>query len=302
MMACWQVIMLINTIEQLLRRERALCSFFFKDSPALLPSEADTSFSGGALDSGKLHVFITASFCHASRSHFINNMIMLVVVAPQLEHQIGFVGILALYVISGAVGWMCTLYRLKTLCKEAWMWDTYKWQESLGASPSTYALAITAAYLLDPSHAVGPAVGVGVPIESADAMVSWFTTVLAVFLIPELCDGKIVFDPGQLLALLAMVMHTVFWAKTSIPTLTAINASAWLALYHFKTFSRTLYEHLKNGNTFQQADHTCHLGGSVVGLVAAMLAAGAEAPAAGHSPLVVGLSLLYLTVRVAFDI
>jgi membrane associated rhomboid family serine protease len=308
MIAAWQAILLINGVEQLLRRERAMCSLLnLQDAPGLLPSQVYTSFSGGAVDAGNYHVFVTASFCHASRSHFINNMIMLAAIGPQLEDRLGFVSFFVTYILAGVAGWLCTFLRVKALCTESWMWDTYKWQESVGASPSTYGLAIAAACLLDPSHAVGPAFGPGVSTEEASAAISWLTTVLAVFILPGLLGGnsfKVVFEPEQPLALLGLLLHIINYAyflapAAQIPFLSpvAINACSWLALYHFKTFSKSLYIFLLKTNQFQQADHASHFGGSVIGLGAAMLTSGT---AANCTP--IGVSLAYVTVRFIFDI
>jgi len=51
--------------------------------------EDDTNFSGDAIERGHWECFVTASFSHASRSHVVNNMIMLAAIGPQLEYRLG---------------------------------------------------------------------------------------------------------------------------------------------------------------------------------------------------------------------
>jgi hypothetical protein len=62
--------------------------------------------SGAQIEAGKLWVFITPSFDHANLPHIVNNMIMFVLCAPELEHQIGTAMMVVVYLSTGAAGWL----------------------------------------------------------------------------------------------------------------------------------------------------------------------------------------------------
>jgi hypothetical protein len=69
--------------------------------------------SGAQIEAGKLWVFITPSFDHANLPHIVNNMIMFVVCAPELEHQIGPAMMVVVYLSTGAAGWLLNYVLLK---------------------------------------------------------------------------------------------------------------------------------------------------------------------------------------------
>uniref|UniRef100_A0A7S2XZP1 Peptidase S54 rhomboid domain-containing protein n=1 Tax=Fibrocapsa japonica TaxID=94617 RepID=A0A7S2XZP1_9STRA len=303
-MGVWQAIIIVSAMEQLIRREKRLCTKVLGTNYCkLLPSSDDTSFSGDAVEKGNYLVFISASFCHASRSHCINNVIMIAAVGSQLENILGPTLLLILFITSGVMGWLFTYCRLKFF-SAADKWHFAKFQQGLGSSPCTYALAITAASILDPSVAVGPFLEDSSSEHSKYAVVSWISTVWAVFVAPNILSGKLheAFLLDLPLAFLGTVLCT-FYTKllasdSSWFNLTAVNAATWLVLYHFKTFSKSLHRRL-NGKSFQSSDHAAHFGGALSGLIAALLW---NDWGMLHSKIAVLLSMFYLLVRFIFDI
>jgi len=293
----------LTGLEQLLRREDGLwVAVGAKTSPCwLLPPEDDTNFSGDALERGHWYCYVTASLSHADRSHFVNNLIMLLAVGPQLEQRLGSMGFLLLFLAAGAVGWHATLWRLRTGLGEELYSIAAKFQQGLGASPSTYALAVTASLLLPSEAAVGPVCGAhGEAIEATDARRSWVSTVLAVYLLPTFTSTGGVYDKREegmcyvVLALMAMALHTALHGK-----LTAVNATAWMVLYHWKTFGRMAYKRLVRGHTMQSSDHATHFGGACVGLAAGVVIGG-SLPGPWVLASVMG-SITYLGLRAALD-
>ena len=134
--------------------------------------EDDVDFSGVSVEDGKWWVWISATFDHASTSHAVNNMVMLASFAPQLEdvlaravasaavdgsssgdvgagsRLVGALLLWALFVATGAAGWLLTLRLLKHRHRgEDWAFAA-RYQVSLGSSPATYGmlafLAVTA--------------------------------------------------------------------------------------------------------------------------------------------------------------
>lgn len=211
--------------------------------------------------------------------------------------------------MAGAVGWQITLWRLQRMLGEEMYTIAGKFQQGLGASPSTYGLAVTAALLLAPGVAVGPAFGAeGEPIETASAINSWGSTVIAVFLLPTATytrtasayrsEREIEYEKREdgmcylVLVSLAMALHTLLHGG-----LTALDATGWMVLYHWKPLGKTAYKQLVKGQTFQSSDHATHFGGACVGLVTGIVLGGGGMP----GPWVL-VSMVYLGVRAWFDV
>jgi membrane associated rhomboid family serine protease len=81
-------------------------------------------------------VVFTATFTHASRSHLIVNLTLLLAVSLQVEAEVGGVLLLVLYFSTGAAGWALTC--LNSYLRFAG--NGWEWISSCGASPSTYGL------------------------------------------------------------------------------------------------------------------------------------------------------------------
>ena len=146
---------------------------FVKRLRVSIPSwEDDIDFSGVSVEEGKWWVSITATFDHASTSHLVNNMVMLLSFAPQLEETLGAAAVTGggdsssdrsrilgallvwlLFALTGAAGWLLTLLRLKRQHRgEDWAFAA-RYQVSVGSSPATYGmLAFLAA--VNPEHCV----------------------------------------------------------------------------------------------------------------------------------------------------
>ena len=218
-MACTAALFGLNSLEQIVRREDWFWKALgFEKPPQLLGPADRTDFSGENIEEGRYQVFVTASFCHSSRWHYVNNMIMLGAIGPQLEAVVGPVALCAIYTGTGAAGWALTYlrnrYDITGISTEEFpadmRWECgMKFQSSNGSSPATYGLAVAAACLVAPSVAVGPIFGGAESIGSVNPWVSWGSTALGVFA-AEWMDAK---DKGDavlpvLKAAAALAIHS----------------------------------------------------------------------------------------------
>ena len=116
------------------------------------------SVVGGPFSEGlRPWVLVTALFHHASRSHIVNNMLMLLATGGELEAGIGSLPLLGVFIGAGVVGWLATLLYYKIVLAEAWAGGIAQMQPSVGSSPGTYGLAVFAAVVLPPDTGVGAA-------------------------------------------------------------------------------------------------------------------------------------------------
>jgi membrane associated rhomboid family serine protease len=318
----WQTILLINAAEQLLRREPGLSSLVgLSEAPRLLPDTEDSFFSGDALERySPWSPYLSASFCHMSRSHCVNNMIMLAAVGPQLEERLGPLPLIGLYCGCGAAGWALTNALTKRQCNnvdpEGGLWECAgKFQQSAGASPATYGLCTAAACLLRPELAVGPCASMDLSTACLSCSPSFLSTTAAVYILPRLCDhssslsekaASLLFTDLPCLCFGAWLANTTVGpgAAVSEPQSASVTAASFLTAYHVKTLSKTVVSQGRNllkSAGQGGADHPCHFAGAVVGLLAAVAILAVEQEELQHEK-AVGASLAYLALRLFTNI
>jgi len=303
----WHLLLLLNSVEHAFGREQ----WVFPDWIRRLlkehwPIDDQKFFSGHALENGNYLVLVTASFCHASRSHYVNNMIMLLVVGRQLEAAVGSAFVLLLYVLSGIAGWLLTYLRLKKIVCGPDSWVAGQFQQGVGSSPSTYALAVTTACVLGHTQAVGPLFPEGALVSEVHPLASWMSTIFAVNVFPNLSQLRFreVLFMDLPLTLLALLLHSDWvWLTTGTrwAAFHTVNSASWMILYHFKTSSNTLYRRIKHNRSMQSSDHAAHFGGALIGFAFAALHCW-EKTLAIENMAAVTLSLVFLFVRFNWDI
>lgn len=222
------------------------------------------SVVGGPFSEGRRPwVLITALFHHSGRTHVVNNMLMLLATGGELETLVSGPAVLCLFVLTGAAGWLCTLLYYRIVLPEAWAAGIAQMQPSVGASPATYGLAMFAMVRLPPS----------VPIGGALGMAPWGAASALLF-VPKFMGDE--FGLNITGAPLRRVLAAAL-AATLVSWLVVRPAMAWLGAHGvaefmcFYLFVCTLPPAIRKWWCGQPnvADHSCHLGGALAGLVLA---------------------------------
>lgn len=298
MMSAWSSILFVNAAEQLLRREPAIVALLPKSVTGSLPDVDDTAFSGDALERRGLLNFVTPSFSHFDRSHVVNNMIMFTAVSPALEQQIGPAALFFLYIGCGAAGWWFTkTITLRSCGAELWT-EAGKFQQSVGASPSTYGLCAAASLLLAGEAEIilpGQWAEQSAPVSGAVCSLSFLSTTAAVYLLPTLARHnwtlsqklrETVFTDIPLMLTSAAISNwccqssidepntnantsesafSFLCSSLTAPLRTPVTATTFLAAYHLKTFFHSRLPWRKRDSECSGADHLCHFGGTLFG-------------------------------------
>lgn len=192
----------------------------------------------------------TATFCHGSLSHAVNNMLMLCAFGPTLEAAIGPLAFTSCYLATGAGGWIARL-----------LWEVLQygelglWTLSLGSSPATYGMAFLAA--------------VAVPRTRLSMQVSPSIYWLTLLVLPEIMSrrrranttkGLVMQGLGLALGLPLASSLLSYWIPDVIYPL------MWLHLYLQKLCLMRSYDVLVLKRRFCGTDHASHLGGSILGV------------------------------------
>eukprot|EP01006_Ploeotia_vitrea_P020710 TRINITY_DN53006_c0_g1_i1.p1 TRINITY_DN53006_c0_g1~~TRINITY_DN53006_c0_g1_i1.p1 ORF type:complete len:271 (-),score=17.99 TRINITY_DN53006_c0_g1_i1:172-984(-) len=235
-------------------------------------------FEGSRLKTNGWFLLITPTFFHANMCHVTNNMLMLLGYTFYLEQQIGGPALWALYILTGAAGWLAM-----------YAWSRYQHGEigdfvpSTGSSPATYGLNALAALLC--WNCQPP------PTEA------WFWFVL-LWLLPFY-----VFVSRQTLP------GTLTWTVLSLATFGGVhwfgvelNAINWWWLYLLKTFIWRVREWLMDGRNWTTADNAAHLGGTVVGLFVGFLYLGSTVVDMPMQAVLLHVAcVVYLLARLLFN-
>lgn len=102
----WVTIIIANFLVMIYKH---LPSSIRKWPPRSVSWEDTIGFSGANLEDNCWWVLIIATLDHATAHHLVNNMAMLCMGGFELEEIIGFWGIIIVYFMTGAVGWLTTL-------------------------------------------------------------------------------------------------------------------------------------------------------------------------------------------------
>ena len=223
------------------------------------------SVVGGPFSEGlRPWVLVTALFHHASRSHIVNNMLMLLATGGELEAGIGSLPLLGVFIGAGVVGWLATLLYYKIVLAEAWAGGIAQMQPSVGSSPGTYGLAVFAAVVLPPDTGVGAALWLS----------PWAACALQLFAPKFVGDGfgvNVAKEPLLSRILPAAAASVAFGYFAMRPLLAQFGGCGPAEFFAFYLFAVTIPPAIRDWlkGTVSSADHPCHLGGALFALVLA---------------------------------
>ena len=255
---------------------------------------------GGPFSEGlRPWVLVTALFHHATRSHVVNNMLMLLATGAELESVLGAAGFLAAFICTGAAGWLCTLLYYRLVLSEAWAAGIAQMQPSVGSSPGTYGLAVIAAVRVDPDVTIGAALGVPDWVACA-----------AIFFIPKFFGDTFGCNVATaplltrvLPSVVGAVAASVFVGRPLVALLGGCGAVGYFLWYLFGVTIPSACFDWWRGRT-GAANHPCHLGGAALGLTIAL----ATDPSArwaswwlSRQGMLVAVCMCELSARVALD-
>lgn len=234
------------------------------------------AFSGCNLDDGKFWVLVSATFCHATFSHLVNNVLMLGIAAT-IEEYCGSLVVVILFISFGVSGWLFSYLSLRL---DPSVYEFMKFADTVGASPSTYGLCAFAAMYL-PSIPISAPLGIPswlalswltfLPLTRTSSSLSTIcikkcstfaesdTNTRALNLLALL--GDCVFVCGLSIMCAKPLLKIVFGPTNRIPSWT------WFSCY---IFSGTLTR-LVSGQRVNQSNEMSHLGGTFGALVVAGL-------------------------------
>ena len=220
---------------------------------------------GGPFSEGlRPWVLVTALFHHASRSHVVNNMLMLLATGGELEDGIGSLALLGVFIGSGVVGWLATMLHYKIVLAEAWAGGIAQMQPSVGSSPGTYGLAIFAALVLPSDTTVGAALW----------LPPWGACALQLFAPKFFGDGfgvNVAKEPLVSRILPAAAASVAFCYFVLRPLLAQFGGCGPAEFFSFYLFAVTVPPAIRDWlkGKVSSADHPCHLGGALFALALA---------------------------------
>lgn len=209
-------------------------------------------------------VLVTALFHHASRSHIVNNVLMLLATGGELEGSIGSLSLLGVFIGTGVVGWLATLLYYKIVLADAWAGGIAQMQPSVGSSPGTYGLAVFAAVVLPSDSGVGAALW----------LPSWAAFALQLFAPKFFGSGfgvNVAKEPLLSRILPAVAASVACGYFVLRPLLVYIGHCGPAEFFTFYLFGVTIPPAVRDwlNGTVSSADHPCHLGGALFALVLA---------------------------------
>lgn len=240
----------------------------------------------------KIHTLFTATFLHATRSHMINNMLMLYGIA-EFEANIGFFPFIILFLTCGAVGWLVSLSWRRWNFPDMWYQGIVQFQDSSGASPATYGVVIAASVAMG-NEPIGNAFGL-----------SPSTWVWLLLVLPKFCGNRFEVNlmtfPTEWTLNLIGISSTVLlicYASSELIVPGTLTADRWMTLYlcgnYLISFLNPKY--LRREKQFDVTDHASHFGGAIFGFCFGTWLSGSE----GLYRVEVWLCMLWLAFRVVF--
>jgi len=211
----------------------------------------------------KIHALFIATFMHYSRSHIINNMLMMYGIA-EFETKIGTLPFCILFVMCGAVGWLSSLGWRRLRFPEMWSAGYVQFTESAGASPATYGVAVAAATAMGDEP-------VGYTLGLSPATWVWLLLVL-----PKFCGDRyevnlLVYPTKWTLKALGAASTVILmcYASSEVIVPEPLAADRWMVLYLGMNYVISFLKPSYLRGEKQEADttdHTSHLGGALLGL------------------------------------
>jgi len=263
---------LVCTLLWIIKREKTT---LFSNLGLRVKSE-DLYFSGNSLFSNpmnvdmkdpprlKIHTLFTATFFHDSRSHIINNMLMLYGIA-EFETKLGVLVYLFLFVMCGVTGWLTSLFWRRWKMPIQWSEGIVQFQESVGSSPATYGVAIAAATILGDAP-VGHCFGLSPTV--------WVCLLLC---LPKFCGERyevnLLTSPSKwtlkALGAAVAVLFLCYMVNIVLPPVSMpLTADRWMVLYLVGNFALGYVQpsYIRGEQHPDQTDHASHCGGALLGL------------------------------------
>ena len=239
----------------------------------------------GLCREGKWWLLITATFGHLGRAHVVNNVLMLWVIAPPLEHDLGSVIFLGTFVLCGAAGWLCSQTFTRCAGHKLWSAGVAQFTTSNGSSPATYGLAMLAAirdaaitHLKSNSDTTVDDVALKNGVGTAFGLPSWFWF-FCVFLIPKFFSsrwGMHVFS-GKIPTLRSVALACFSIAVCTLAGPAMIGNSATGTTFFLAYLFRNVLDEFIGYIFFDRqmfgpgCDNASHLGGTICGVVFAWI-------------------------------
>jgi membrane associated rhomboid family serine protease len=208
---------------------------------------------------------ISATLMHATRSHIINNYLMIWGIC-ELERKIGSTWFAITFFLCGACGWLGMLLWLKLTKSEEWSQGIAQFSSSLGSSPATYGMCAMAAVIMKNE-----------PIATTFGWPPHVWMALMMFL-PKFCGDRfkvnLLVSPLKIslkavLVAINVVSFTYFLGDVLFPP--PITAGQWFLYYLLGNYVLNTLWFLIHKGTADTTDHACHFGGATFGVICGLI-------------------------------
>lgn len=244
--------------------------------------------SWASVCNGKYWVVVTATFVHASNTHLVNNIAMLLAPSQIIEEKIGSFSYCLLFITTGMVGWIASILSNSIRHPHG----GWQWIASCGSSPATYGFVFFLV-TVDPRCQLNKSlalISVGVVIAVEFHM----------FIIQRAHKVKNKLDQQQsvgLLLLLILISSLFLLIDCEITSVQFLYMYVLKSLLFRALTVTILHQGVLNHSS---SDHGAHLGGSFTGTVIGVLWTYIH-HGQWHDSVEVLPALLLLVVRVLTD-
>eukprot|EP01083_Nonionella_stella_P269140 910335_1 len=214
-------------------------------------------FSGNNLiQNRQLWVLITASMIHATLGHEVNNLLFTFVVsyAAEIQFSLSPLWLLMVFTLSGSIGWIASFTYHYIKHKELAFFIP-----SRGYSPNMYGGAFFCCIVYSK-----------VILNNVLRMhpVLWM---LSIIILPTYCSDHKNHNPFVWSGICVVICITTMLIYNHTSLLKDITMGGFLSLYFIKCLINYWYSRKVLGRTSFFADHACHLGGSIGGILLGIL-------------------------------